>query len=63
MERGYSNEDPLNWFAIYVLDGTGDLHSKFATATSESRQTAKELAYRIAFLASQSEIVKAFNKW
>lgn len=55
-------DDILNWYEIYVLDGKGDAHSKFATATSESRQTAKELAYKIAYNISQSDIIKAFKE-
>lgn len=58
----FNSEGILNWYKIYVLDGEGDVHSKFATATSESRQTAKELAYKIAYSISQSDIIKAFKE-
>lgn len=58
----FNSNDIINWHEIYVLDGKGDVHSKFATATSESRQTAKESAYKIAYSISQSDIIKAFKE-
>jgi hypothetical protein len=58
----FNNDDILNWYEIYIVDGKGDVHSKFATAIAESRDTAKELAYKIAYSISQSDIIKAFKE-
>jgi len=51
----------VNWYIAYVEDQTENRHTIFAELLGVDRHEAKQIAYKIGYKISTSEIMEAYN--
>ncbi len=61
LEASVDSETLWSWFVSYVLNEKEDPHLEFANYLNTDRQSAKRLAYMIAYDVRFSDIIESYK--